>query len=205
MLTPRDMLPCEDEGLTRGEGMAAEMRAPGPLRRDPIAEAKRQWDERGWADASEGMAAVTSIMRTQQILLSRIDGVLKGFDLTFARFEMLALLSFARSGTLPMAKASARLQVHPTSVTNAVDRLERAGLVRRVAHPTDGRATLVEITPEGRLRALAATRELNSVVFSQPGFSSAELVELNGMLGRFRRDAGDFGDDPSDDRSSDEA
>ena len=205
MLSPCEVLPCEDEGLTRGEGMAAAMRAPGPLRRDPIAEAKRQWDERGWTDASEGMAAVTSIMRTQQILLSRIDGVLKGFDLTFARFELLALLSFARSGTLPMAKASARLQVHPTSVTNAVDRLERAGLVRRVAHPTDGRATLVEITPEGRVRALAATRKLNSVVFSQPGFNATELVELNGMLGRFRRDAGDFGDDPSDDRSSDEA
>ena len=200
-----DMLPYEDEGLTRGEGMAATMREPDPLRRDPIAEAKRQWDERGWTNSSEGMAAVTAIMRTQQILLSRIDGVLKRFDLTFARFELLALLSFARSGTLPMVKASARLQVHPTSVTNAVDRLERAGLVRRVAHPTDGRGTLVEITPEGRVRALAATRELNSKIFSQPGFSAIELVELNDMLGRFRRDAGDFGDDPSDDRSPDEA
>jgi DNA-binding MarR family transcriptional regulator len=29
-----------------------------------------------------------------------------------------------------------RTQVHPTSVTNAVDRLELAGLVRRTAHPT---------------------------------------------------------------------
>ena len=162
------------------------------LSRDPIAEARRQWNERGWTDAAEGMAAITAVMRTQQILLARIETVLKTFDLTFARFELLTLLSFSRAGALPMAKASERLQVHPTSVTNAVDRLEAAGLVRRVAHPTDGRATLVEVTDEGRARALAAANELNATVFERPGFSASELGELNEMLARFRRDAGDF-------------
>jgi DNA-binding MarR family transcriptional regulator len=170
---------------------------PPPLPHDPIAEAKRQWQDRGWDEAADGMAAVTAIMRTQQILLARIEGVLKGFDLTFARFELLALLSFTRTGALPMTKASARLQVHPTSVTNAVDRLERAGLVRRVPHPTDGRATLIEITPEGKSRVLAATRELNSAVFTSSGFSDNELTDLERMLARFRRDAGDF-DGPID-------
>jgi DNA-binding MarR family transcriptional regulator len=163
-----------------------------PLPRDPIAEAKRQWEDRGWSEAADGMAAVTAIMRTQQILLSRIDGVLRRFDLSFARYELLALLSFTRSGALPMAKASARLQVHPTSVTSAVDRLAKAGLVRRLAHPTDGRTTLVEITAEGRARVLAATDELNSSVFASPGFNDDELGTLNSMLGRFRQDAGDF-------------
>jgi DNA-binding MarR family transcriptional regulator len=162
------------------------------LSRDPIAEAKRQWQERGWSDAADGMAAITAVMRTQQILLARIEAVLKGFDLTFARFELLTLLSFTRTGALPMAKASERLQVHPTSVTNAVDRLESAGLVRRLPHPTDGRATLVEVTDTGRALALAAATELNATVFEQPGFSDNELADLNGMLGRFRRDAGDF-------------
>jgi DNA-binding MarR family transcriptional regulator len=162
------------------------------LPRDPIAEAKRQWQERGWSDAAEGMAAITAVMRTQQILLARIESVLMGFDLTFARFELLTLLSFARTGALPMAKASERLQVHPTSVTNAVDRLESAGLVRRLAHPTDGRATLVEVTDAGRAVALAAAHELNATVFEQPGFPAQDLEELNRMLGRFRQDAGDF-------------
>jgi DNA-binding MarR family transcriptional regulator len=165
---------------------------PHALSRDPIAEAKRQWQERGWTEAAEGMAAITAVMRTQQILLARIEAVLWDFDLTFARFELLTLLSFSRTGALPMAKASERLQVHPTSVTNAVDRLESAGLVRRMAHPTDGRATLVEITEAGRARALAAAGDLNTAVFEQPGFTSAELAEINGILGRFRQDAGDF-------------
>ena len=168
------------------------MAEPAPLPSDPIAEAHRQWQEHGWADAADGMAAVTAIMRTQQILLARIEGVLKQFDLTFARFELLRLLSFTRHGSLPMAKASARLQVHPTSVTNAVDRLEAAALVRRMAHPTDGRATLVEITEAGRERVAGATDELNSVVFIRPGFSPSEVEQLNALLRGFRRDAGDF-------------
>ena len=168
------------------------MAEPAPLPSDPIAEAHRQWQEHGWADAADGMAAVTAIMRTQQILLARIEGVLKQFDLTFARFELLRLLSFTRHGSLPMAKASARLQVHPTSVTNAVDRLEAAALVRRVAHPTDGRATLVEITDAGRERVSVATDELNSVVFTRPGFSPDEVAQLHALLHGFRRDAGDF-------------
>lgn len=92
-----------------------------------------------------------------------------------------------------MAKASARLQVHPTSVTNAVDRLEGAGLVRRVGHPTDGRTTLVEITDVGRARTLAATKELNAKVFATSGFDDHELAQLNDTLTRFRRNTGDFG------------
>jgi DNA-binding MarR family transcriptional regulator len=162
------------------------------LSKDPIAEAQRHWVERGWGDAADGMAAVTALMRAQQILLSRVEAALKPYGLTFARYELLALLSFTKRGSLPMVKASARLQVHPTSVTNVVDRLEQAGLVRRLAHPTDGRATLVEITPEGRATALRATDALNESVFTRTGFTDQEISNLVEVLTRFRREAGDF-------------
>lgn len=147
------------------------------------------------------MAAITAIMRTQQIILARIEAVLRPHELTFARFELLALLSFTRSGALPMTKASARLQVHPTSVTNTVDRLEQAGLVRRTRHATDGRTTLVEITPAGRRAVTAAAEDLNRTVFAQPGFSDDALASLNGILGQFRLEAGDFSEvaAPADD------
>jgi DNA-binding MarR family transcriptional regulator len=160
---------------------------------DPIAEAHRQWVGHGWADAADGMALVTAIVRTQQVLLARIEKVLTPLGLTFARYELLTLLSFTRHGALPMAKASARLQVHPTSVTNAVDRLERAGLVERTAHPTDGRMTLVAITEDGRALAHSATLELNAEVFEATGFDEDETATLNRMLEGFRRRAGDFG------------
>lgn len=163
-----------------------------PLPRDPIADAQRNWERHGWGDVAAPMAAITAIMRTQQILLARIETVLKPFGLTFARYELLALLSFARSGALPMNKASALLQVHPTSVTNAVDRLEKAALVARSPHPTDGRTTLIELTAEGRTLAKKATAALNAEVFGKSGFTDDDVHHLIRVLGTFRRDAGDF-------------
>lgn len=168
------------------------MSAPDRLNLDPIAEARRQWAEHGWESAADGMAAVTSLMRAQQIALSRVESVLRRHGVTFARYEVLMLLYFSRAGALPMAKIGERLQVHPTSVTNAVDRLERAELVKRSAHPTDRRATLVELLEPGRELALAATADLNAEVFSDPGVSPAGVTALVEVLTEMRRDAGDF-------------
>ncbi|MGO4203567.1 MarR family winged helix-turn-helix transcriptional regulator [Rhodococcus sp. TAF43] len=174
------------------------MPSPSPLPLDPIEEAHRQWTQHGWGAVADGMAAVTSLMRAQQIMMARVEKALKPFGLTFSRYELLTLLTFTRSGALPMAKASARLQVHPTSVTNAVDRLEDAGLVRRVPHPTDRRATLVEISDEGRALALRATEALNAQVFAEPGLAPEQLDSLIRVLTELRYQAGDFdtGDQP---------
>ena len=159
---------------------------------DPIAEARRQWTAHGWAAAAEGMAAVTSLMRAQQIVLARVESVLKPYGVTFARYEVLMFLHFSRTGSLPMAKIGQRLQVHPTSVTNAVDRLESAGLVRRTPHPADRRATLVEILPAGTDLAVAATEQLNARVFVAPGLSPDNVASLIAVLAELRHEAGDF-------------
>ncbi len=171
-----------------------------PLPVDPIAEARRQWRAHGWTDAADGMAAVTSVMRAQQLMLARIDRALKPFSLSFARYEMLRLLAFTREGRLPMASATARLQVHPASVTNTVDRLERDGLVTREPHPMDGRATILALSQEGRSRVDEATRALNAEVFAQPGLDTLELAALIGSIARLRQRAGDFAEprDPPD-------
>ena len=164
-----------------------------PLAVDPIAEAKRQWIDHGWADAAAGMAAVTSVMRAQQIMLGRVERALKPFGLSFARFEMLRLLAFARDGRMPLASAIARLQVHPASVTNTVDRLSRDGLVRREPHPEDRRAALVSLTSDGRELVERATIALNDV-FAELGLEEGDTLQLSGILARFRKDAGDFAD-----------
>ena len=138
------------------------------------------------------MAAITSIMRAHQIVLARVEPVLRPFDISFARYEVLMLLTFSSRGSLPMRIIGSRLQVHQTSVTNAVDRLEGAGLVRRVRHPSDRRTTLVEITGEGRSLANQATEALNRVVFSHPGLSDDQVHALIDTLAAFRIQAGDF-------------
>lgn len=170
------------------------MPRPGPLPVDPIAEAKRQWIAHGWDDAAPGMSAVTSIIRAQQLMLARIDAALKPFSLSFARYEMLRLLGFTREGRMPMASAIARLQVHPTSVTNTVDRLVRDGLVEREPHPGDGRAAMLVLTASGRELVESATDALNAEVFAEPGLADDDTAELVAIIARLRKNAGDFAD-----------
>lgn len=164
-----------------------------PLPVDPIAEAKRQWIAHGWEDAAAGMTAVTSVMRAQQLWLARVEAALKPLDLTFARYEMLRLLAFTREGRLPMARAIARLQVHPTSVTNTVDRLVKAELVRRLPHPIDGRAAMLELAPAGRELVERATVILNGV-FEDIGLDARDVAELVSIVARLRKASGDFRD-----------
>lgn len=171
---------------------------PGkPLSFDPIAEARRQWVSHWGGAPAPSMAAVTSIMRSQQILLGGLNELLKPFSLTFPRYEVLMLLHFSRRGSLPLGKIGERLQVHRTSVTGLVDRLEQQGLARRLAHSSDRRKTLAEITTEGHDVAERATEVLNGARFAVPGVSDAQLDSLVDLLEVLRSAAGDFGQGPA--------
>jgi DNA-binding MarR family transcriptional regulator len=138
------------------------------------------------------MAAVTSIMRAQQILLARLNDLLVPWDLTFPRYEGLMLLFYSRKGALPLGKMGERLQVHRTSITNIVDGLEKLGYVARRPHETDRRATLAEITPRGREVAQAATLVLNEHRFGTAPLRRSDLATLHEVLRRLREGAGDF-------------
>jgi DNA-binding MarR family transcriptional regulator len=157
---------------------------------DPVEEAGRQWSAR-WPGA-DAMAVATSIMRVQQLLLAGIDGALRPFNLTFARYEALVLLTFTRRGVLPMSRMGERLMIHPTSVTNIVDRLEGQGLVKRTGHPTDRRTTLVEITDAGREVVGRATEALTAMRFGLDGMAEPRLSALYGLLHEVRVGAGDL-------------
>lgn len=138
------------------------------------------------------MAAATSIMRVQQIVLAAVDKALATHGLSFARYEALVLLHFSRRGSLPLGKMGARLQVHPTSVTNLIDRLEHQGLVRRTSHPTDRRTTLAEITEPGREVVEQATAAVVATGFALEGLSEQDLESLTAILRKARVHAGDF-------------
>jgi DNA-binding MarR family transcriptional regulator len=130
---------------------------------DPIAEATRQWVAHGWEDAAAGMAAVTTITRVNRILVSRVEAALTPLGLSFARFEILRLLGFAREHQLPMGKIGDRLQVHPASVTSAVRRLERDSLIRRQPALHDNRIVLARLLPLGEDILDEATARINRV------------------------------------------
>jgi DNA-binding MarR family transcriptional regulator len=166
--------------------------SPQPPKRDPIALARANWERAGWGDVADGMVAVTSVMRAHQILLARVETALRPYDLSFSRYELLRLLAFSGSGALPITKASDRLQVHVTSVTHAIRRLESDGLVERLPHPTDGRTTLVQLTDVGRSTVEDATMTLNKEVFAEVGMTAADSRILASTIESLRRHAGDF-------------
>ncbi len=161
-----------------------------PLPFDPIEEAARQWEQR-W-DGVESMRAVTSLMRAQQLVLAQLDELLKPHGLSFARYEALVLLTFSRRGSLPLGKMGERLQVHPTSVTSIVDRLERSGFVERQPHPEDRRAVLAQITEAGRRAVELATLDLVKDRFALGALDEPALAELFMLLRPVREHAGDF-------------
>jgi len=165
-----------------------------PLPFDPIDEAARQW-RRHWPDAPvPAMAAVTSIMRAQQILLARLNELLRPFDLTFPRYEALMLLYFSRAGALPLGKMGERLQVHRTSVTNIVDGLEKLGYAERSPHESDRRSSLATITARGREVAEEATAAMHAEGFALSPLSDDALTDLYTLLRDLRRGADDFSD-----------
>ena len=159
---------------------------------DPIERAGETWEHR--FGAASAMRAATSVFRVQQILLARFDEVLRPHGLTFARYEVLVLLTFSRTGQLPLKVIGSRLMVHPTSVTNAIDRLVAAGFVDRRPNPADGRGVLAGITDRGRAVVDVATDQLMALDFGLGDLPEAEQATLFELLKRVRIGAGDVAD-----------
>lgn len=157
---------------------------------DLVAEARRNWVESGLGEV-DAMVAATSLARAHQVVLGRINQALTPFSLTFSRYEALALLSFARNGSMAMARMGERLQVHPTSVTSTIDRLERDGLVERSPHPDDRRATLATLTKAGRALHKEATTALEDIRWGMGEIDDPTLADMNEQLANVRASAGD--------------
>ena len=159
---------------------------------DPIQEASRLWAGQWGPEETPRMRAVTSLMRVHQLVLTELDELLRPLGLTFARYEVLVLLSFSRRGSLSLGKIGERLQVHATSVTPLVNRLEAAGLLVRNPHPEDGRAVLASITTEGRAVMQRATDAIVGARFALGALTDEQCEQLTTLLTGPRRAAGDF-------------
>ncbi len=162
---------------------------PKPLTYDPVEASRERWIEQGWGDTAAGMAAVVSVMRAEQILLAQATTILRPLGLTFARYQVLGMLRW--TGPLTLGRLGDRLWITPATVTSAIDRLEAAGLCRRVSHPDDARATLAEITTKGRRVFDRAVEELNVKLFGSVNLSAEELDQLVRLVGKIRAGAGD--------------
>ena len=86
---------------------------------------------------------------------------------------------------LKLREIAERLRIAPRSATEVIDGLEERGLVQRVPHPKDRRATLVVITETGRRlhEQLQAERQRSSEEFFAV-LDEADRGELGRLLGK---------------------
>lgn len=176
--------------VNSGESGESELVMAGWI--DPIKAAREHWIGVGWEEPARSMTVVTSIMRASQILLAKLDLELRDFGITFARFEVLGILSFSRRGRLPLGRLSERLQVSPASITKSITKLEAHGLVQRVPDTSDGRGVWAEITPAGLARVNAATEHLNTTALADLGLDESQQEQLIDIITVLRGHNGDF-------------
>jgi DNA-binding MarR family transcriptional regulator len=102
------------------------------------------------------------------------------YGISFGDLHAVRVLS--RLGEAPVSRYGAELGLARSTITNLVDRLERAGLVARAASPTDRRVTLVRLTPTGMhaVDAVATVAESDVArrVLALPESDQAALAEL---------------------------
>ncbi|WP_327700929.1 MarR family transcriptional regulator [Streptomyces decoyicus] len=132
------------------------------------------------SEVAERFFAVTKLLR------KRANDGLRAQGLTMARGKLLAVLD--RAGPVRISAIAAKLGIAARSVTEAVDALERDGLVRRAPDPTDRRAVLVTLTDRGAtvIHETEGPRRavVNGLFSALDTEDRAELLRLLDILGR---------------------
>jgi DNA-binding MarR family transcriptional regulator len=89
------------------------------------------------------------------------ERVVRETGLTYRQYLLLLVVESANERKpMSMSDLSSTLTLAQSSMTELLDRGERAGVLERVHAPHDGRVSHVRATPEGRRRLLKAFRRL---------------------------------------------
>ncbi|HTJ79607.1 MAG TPA: MarR family transcriptional regulator [Rariglobus sp.] len=96
-----------------------------------------------------GYELTKEVMATADVFLRESQRLFRPHGLTAAQYNVLHALSDAADG-LSQRELGDILVVDRSNVTGLLDRLEKAGWVKRSDHPTDRRVYRVSLTPSGR-------------------------------------------------------
>jgi DNA-binding MarR family transcriptional regulator len=102
---------------------------------------------------AEALAALATADKTVSSLLDR---VFEQVGLSLAQVKALGIIRHLGGTGAQMRIIAMACHVTPRTTTGVVDGLEAAGLVERVPDPTDRRAVIARLTPEGERRHDAA-------------------------------------------------
>ena len=119
------------------------------MKKGPIDLMIEQWDhERPDLDSSS-LGVLARVSRLARVAEENADNVLRQFGLSDVEFHLLAAIRNTPDHPSPRDLLGP-LMVSSAGLTNRIDRLERMGLVGRLANPRDRRGVLLELTDKGR-------------------------------------------------------
>ena len=135
---------------------------------------------------TDNVALALGLSRAEALLRKRLEGPLGGgHGIGYTDFIILAELSSVVGGRLRPVDLAARLLLTPSGVTRAVLPLEKIGLVERVSHERDSRATYVTLTDAGRTRVEEAMETVERVVGEAlASLTRTDRLTLVGLLER---------------------
>ena len=149
------------------------------------------WLEQAWLEDIPNLdLEVEGIVDRMNGLSRRIrrslNAVITEHDLTFEEWDVLGALRQAGPPFRRSAGSLARrTDLSSGAMTNRLDRLEKAGLVKRLPDPDDRRGVLIELTDEGE-RKWVATAKVQAAYENLIGaaLNKSEKEQLNSLLRR---------------------
>ena len=136
----------------------------------------------------EGEAAL-NVLRTAEVLLQKINAVLKPLNLTFTQYNVLRILRGAGEQGLTCSHLGERLIGRDPDITRLLDRMERSTLVTRERSVDDRRIVVTMIRPEGLALLTQAEEPVRSVMKLNMGkLGATNLLSLIELLEKARAD-----------------
>lgn len=145
-------------------------------------------DKQGISSAEHVRDSIADVEREITIFLRRAEAAmaLRPAPERLVRSGYLLLSALESSGPLGIAALADATGVDVSTASRQIPPLEKQAFVRRLANPTDGRGSLIEITPLGQER-LEATRDERHELFLEllSAWSAADREAFARYLARF--------------------
>ena len=143
---------------------------------------------------AEGICDRISVIQRRLMLQSKRS--LDHHDISWRDWQVLTNLMLGGETPRSPSALASTLMVTTGAMTNVLDRLEEAGLIRRVRNPDDRRSVIVETTDDGVALWYAAVNELGEQEATAVSvLTTSEQQQLNSLL---RKLLASFGEEKSD-------
>ena len=125
------------------------------------------------------------VQEIAKLLKRRFEEAAKDYGVTLPQWRVLAQIGLGRDSR--QASLAASIDVDAMTMSGILDRLDKRGLITRMPDPTDSRAKIAAITPEGE-EVVYSAREIGLRLLEEAsrGLSKKDQDQLKALLEKIR-------------------